>query len=518
MFGRSEDGEAGVGGARTSLSHRHTWVKGPDYVDMEDNDLRGFLDGRYVAAWNQPHQNHVRLGRKPGAWAKTGDRELFRVLQRWGGIWLPAGSRVTSARLMIDVEQGADRELEVLLYEVHKDWKPGEGGVLRNNNSAPSDGEVWWNEVGRGMESWGLPGAGFASDTHPNADTPVAPLALGRCQPGDSSIVFESDELATYVERRVMQGKPLLFLLKLTDYLEDIPGTSIDVYSCNHGDDRNTARRPRLDLEWVGSLETAAHERNVLLEHGRTITLPRLEGRRPGGIAVSFEAQNQSERPTISIRGGNGTASTDWRPIDYPEALDWTWLEVRLDAYVNPLPLGEAFTAELRDTWVTTGPREEQEVLWTFTSPSGIENTVLATYAGDSRWRVRFVPEEIGRWQYQWSQNFTDTPYESAIGAFDVIPGDRENALQALDELIERANASDQPPGRQRGSTFSVAFNRLQRGLMRHETPESFPLSDSQKDGGETGLRLDDARLVLGGTRPQHPRLAIDYPEGVTLQ
>ena len=486
---------------------------------MEDNDLRGFVDGRFVAAWNQPGQIHVRLGRKRGSWAQHGDCELFRVLQRWDGLWLPRGATVKTARLALEIERGVNHDLDVLLYEVNKDWKPGEGGLLRNNNSAPVSGEVWWNEARCGIQPWGLPGAGFASDSHPNADTPVSPLASAKVRPGDPSICFESRELASYVEKRIAEGRPLLFLLKLSDYLEDIPGTSIDVYSANHGDSRNTARRPRLVINWHGNEETLRLERHVLLEHGRTLELPRIETRDAASFAVSFDSENGREKPAIYIRGGdeNGKA-TEWLYFDLPRALDWNWLEVRLDAYVNPVALGNQYTIDIRDTWVTTGPQEQQEVPCTFFSPSGKQHVVIAEYADDSCWQIRFTPEELGRWQYQWSQKFASIPYESPIGRFDVIPGDKVNASRALRNLIARMRASELPAGRQRARAFSVEFNRLQRALMSYETPESFPLNNTHTDGGEVGARLDEAREAMGGHRPTRPRLAIDDPEGVNLE
>lgn len=503
---------------KRSLSHRHVWVNGATYDGMEDNDLRGFLDGRFVAAWNQPKQVHVRLGRKIWSWAKDGDCELFRVLHRWSDIWLPSGAEVSNARLEIDIEKGVDRELEILLYEVHKEWEPGEGGRLRNNNSAPSPGEVWWNEVCHGKQRWGLPGAGLASDTHPDADTPQAPLALGRYHPHDSTVVFESPELSTYVERQASQAKPLLFLLKLSDYLEDIPGTCIDVYSGNHGDDRSTARRPRLMVDWAAADETVAIERRLLLEHGRTIALPPIECGPAECLAVTFKEDKGSERPAIYFRPLGAEGPVRWRPVDFPLELQESSVEICLDTWSNPVPLGEPFTAAIRDTWVTTAPPEAQKVLWTFRSPSGDEKTVQADYEGDWLWRVRFVPDELGRWQYQWKQNFTKRPYESAVGVFDVTPGDRHNALDALQKLTRQMKGSNLPAGRQRASAFAIVFNRLQRVLMQMETPETFPLSNSGEDGGEVGARMDDAREAFGGTRPERPRLDFDSPDGLTSQ
>src|SRR3972149_2977698 len=46
------------------LRHTSIYVNGPDYTGMEDNDIRGFLDGRFRNGWNQPGQSHVRVGRR----------------------------------------------------------------------------------------------------------------------------------------------------------------------------------------------------------------------------------------------------------------------------------------------------------------------------------------------------------------------------------------------------------------------------------------------------------------------
>ncbi len=205
-------------------SHHHSWVVDSTYAGMEDNDLRGFLDGRFKFAWNQPSQIHVRLGRVNER-SKFGEWELFRFVQRWVDVWLPPQSRVTQARIELTIEEGINQELELFLYDVHKDWNPGNGGVQGDNLSLPARGEVWWNEAGHETRAWGLPGAGFSSDQHPEADTGLTPLARAIYRPGDPSIVFQGTRLTTYVDERIQLGRPLLFLFKLSDYLEDIPGS-----------------------------------------------------------------------------------------------------------------------------------------------------------------------------------------------------------------------------------------------------------------------------------------------------
>src|SRR6185436_11991899 len=68
--------DGGAGPAATV--HRTIWVTGKDgYAGMEDNDLRGHLDGSFKYGWNQVGQNHVRIGRRERS-ATFGECEIFR--------------------------------------------------------------------------------------------------------------------------------------------------------------------------------------------------------------------------------------------------------------------------------------------------------------------------------------------------------------------------------------------------------------------------------------------------------
>ena len=171
--------------------HRSVFVNGPTYSGMEDNDLRGHLDGTFKYAWNQPTQVHVRIGRR-NTGPRYGEFEIFRVLERWDGIHLPGGAQVRNARIRIGVEESPADTVAVVIYEVKKDWNPGTGGTLNNNVSPPKPGEVWWNDAGFQQTSWGLPGAGYASDSDPQADTGEMPLAEAVVCPGCRSFTFES--------------------------------------------------------------------------------------------------------------------------------------------------------------------------------------------------------------------------------------------------------------------------------------------------------------------------------------
>lgn len=504
---------AGAGAAAAddgALRHSAIWVSGPSYAGHADNDLRGFLDGRFRNAWNQAGQIHTRVGRASTRSA-LGERELFRNLHQWDALGLPEGAAVRRVRLEVDVEEEAGRELDLFLYEVLKDWEPGEGGVERDNNSAPAHGEVWWNEAMHGVRPWGMPGAGFASDEHPEADTPVGALARTRYVPGDSLIAFESAELAAYVEAQARAGEPVRLLLKLSDYLEDTPDTRLHLYSANHGDSRNTARRPRLLMEWEGPRELARLERRIVLEHGRTLTLPGIPAGGTAAVSASFVPDEGYGAPRIEMRGGRGEDASAWVDLSTPRSGEWDWVEVRLDTHVNPVPLGESFEAAVRDTWTPTAPPEEQEVRWVFVSPSGERHERSAEYVGEYEWRIVFAPDEVGRWQYQWSQNFIEEPYESVIGVFDVKGEDRQAVLAALRELIERVRASDLSAGDPRVEAYGEQFLRLQRALLRLETPEGFPLGADPADS-EVSRLLDEAREALSGQRPAGSRLDIDLP------
>ena len=187
----------------------------------------------------------------------------------------------------------------------------------------------------------------------------------------------------------------------------------------------------------------------------------------------------------------------------------WDWLEVRLDAVRNRATLGVPFEAEFRDTWVKTGPPETQRVPWIFDAPSGSQHEILATYVGDYRWRVRFSPWELGRWRYRWSNQFLAQPYKSAEGTFDVMPEDLADLAAALEVLKEEVTQCPYPPGEQRVRLFGLRFQRLERAVMRTESPESFRMSERDADGGSLSHQLDSIRTLLSGGAPVGPRLML---------
>jgi hypothetical protein len=415
---------------------------------------------------------------------------------------LPAGARVARAELVLEVEEHpGDRPLDVLLYAVKRDWNPGEGGTRRDNTSPPLPGEVWWGERAHGEAPWGFPGAGFASDTHPAADTPLQALAEARVGPADRNFALRSDALARYVEERARGGLPLDFLLKLSDALEDTPDTLLFLYSGNHGDLRNPARRPRLRVEWEAAGAVARIDAPVHLENGRRLELGRRAA--PGArlVAASFEAEAGHEAPVVEVRGGRGAGADPWRRAGPPFAADWDWLELRLTAAREPVVIGRAFQTSLHDTWVLTAPPEQQEVRFTFVSPRGEKHKATARYAGDWTWRIAFTPDELGRWHYHWKQRFLKKAYHSPEGRFDVVAGSREEVAAALRDLLARVRALDPAPTDAELSQLAPVFWKLERAVFQTETPESL----ASEEGRPLRELLTEIRVALSQRKVPEP-------------
>ena len=494
----------GADNAEATLRHVTRFVRGPDYTGMENNDLRGFLDGRFRWGWNQVSQMHVRIGREN--WSadrpKYGECEIFRVLQRWDAIALPERSRIHDLRLTLTVEAGNESLLRLLLYAVQEDWKPGAGGVDGNNSSPPRPGEVWWNDAEFGVRPWGLPGVGFASPDHQDADTGMSPLAETVYHPGDERIEFTSSDLCRYAEDRITAGLPLLFLLKVSDHQEDIPGTILATYSAHYGDSRDLSRRPRLRVEWDSSDEVESAETAIRLEYGRAVKYHPVEPAAGDICAITLDPEPGSIIPALHVRSQGQDSPEGWRRVCGPFRWDGGHLELRMTAVSEPVLLGGTFVATIRDTWIRTGSPEEQRVHWTFRSPTGIEHGVAADYSGDFTWEVQFEPDELGPWTYHWRHAFTRTPYGSPDGSFGVVAADSSGVLRCLDDLERRLQvlrASDT-------ATLDdlhrarIMFSRLVRAAMSFQEPDTF-----RGDPGRDLMReLDHVRSVLyGGEIPE---------------
>ncbi len=444
--------------------HRSSFVNGARWRGMEDNDLRGFLDGRFRYGWNQPGQFHVRAGRLKGG-VRWGEYELFRTLHKWERVALPPGAQVEAARMRIAVEESAplSRRVTLLLYEVKPDFDPGQGGTRGDNLSPPKKGEVWWGEIGHEERAWGLPGAGFASDVDPESDTGAQALAEVVVDRDTRWTVLESPALAEYVQRRLSEGRALQFLLKLSDEDEDSRGTSIKMFSGNIGLDRNPARRPRLELDWVSDHEIASARQRVHLEHGRVADVPLPDA--PGAVAwaATFLPMEGSEHPGMEAAVGG----SQWSRIG-PGGVEGAGpLALRLVSARDPIDRNTPFRASFRDTWVTSAPAESQVVRFTFVDPNGEAHEVAGEYDGDSRWRVEFTPDQLGRWRYWFEHDLDEPGWRSADGVFDVLPGDRAAIARQLASLAAAAHEPARQDANAAIGIYGSEFWRLERAATQ---------------------------------------------------
>lgn len=466
----------GAAGAASSplepRTHRTELARGRSYTAMEDNDLRGFLDGGFSWGWNQPGQVHVRVGRRDGR-PRFGELEIFRVLHRWDSIPLPGDAVVRRAALELSLEEEIEWPRRLMVYRVNKDWSPGGGGVAEDHVSPPKPGEVWWNDAGFESLAWGLPGVGYAADGTESADTPAMPLAQALIRPGDSVVEITSDAFAAYATEQVRAGAPIRLLLKLSDPDEDTSGSVITIYSANEGDSWNPARHPRLVLDWEAERVTRVTSNPVALEYGRQLVLEPIATPGAAFFAVTFESEDGRTEPTLEVRGGLGTDTVAWRPAPLPFDVEWEWVQVRVVAAAAPLPLGRPFEATLRDAWIRTAAPESQVVPWTFTSPSGEIHRVQAEYREPHTWHVRFRPDELGAWTYGWSHDF-DGPFEGAPGRFDVVARDRAAVWEALEALAAEVEAARDLTSDELRERYQHRSMKLERAALLRETPESY--------------------------------------------
>lgn len=483
------------------LRHAATFVRRQRAITLEDNDIRGFLDGGFVHGWNQVGQTHIRLGRGP--WTiDFGENEILRGLQRWDALDLPPKVFVENVTLRMTVEEGPDQGLDVLLYAVASDWNPGRGGTLRNNTSRPALGEVWWRDVGFGQKPWGLPGASFASNTNLRSDTGAMPLASARYEPGEPHLRFDSDRLTSYVQRRARAGEPLLLLLKLSDPLEDTTGLVLYVYSADYGEHKAPESRPQLHVSWTSPAEIAGRREDVIVEPGRSVVLPRLGAPGASLFAVSFAPEVGSETPWIEVRGGAGATEEPWRAVAGAFRADWDWLEVRVLAARNPVAFGTAFETELRDTWIRTKAPEDQRVLFRFVAPSGSVHNVDAIYLGEFRWAVEFEPPELGRWRYSWSHNFVPAAHRGPDTVFDVVALDLAPVLLGLQALRAEIDSSAPATAEARVARFQRSFHALERAAIWLVGPEGF----SSESGRSVRALVAEIRTALGSrSLPEEP-------------
>ncbi|MGI9626945.1 MAG: hypothetical protein ACR2QM_08930 [Longimicrobiales bacterium] len=474
--------EAGAAGGL----HRTDFVPGADYHGMEDNDIRGFLDGTFLYGWNQASQKYVRAGRLNDVWG-YGEYELFRVLHRWDDLRLPSGAGVEDAELVIHMgPYPPDCRLKFFLYPVKNDWVPGEGGVGQDNASPPVQDEVWWNDRRFGAESWGLPGASSSEDLEGSA------LAACVVEAGGERVEFRSAALTGYAKERCAAGLPLLFLLRLQSVQEDIPGSLAHLWAATEGENRNQGRKPRLSLFWRAP-EQAVLDRTLLVEHRTSVVLP-LES----GNVVEFTPAEGSDPPELATRAPEG----DWTPVTRGFVPDGH-SELRVRAVRDPIVFGDPFEAEFRDTWIRTARPEEQVIPWFFTSPTGREVVIQARFEGDFTWKIQFTPDEVGRWRFHWRHDLQAARYESQVEVFDVMLEAKSQAADALKHFLSLSIAG-RMDSREELSRMMVRFSKLEREVMGLLEPADYR--------SEVGLEL------VGLMRQIRSELGAPVPEPIPMK
>lgn len=409
----------------TPAKYTTTFVTGPLYDGMEDNDIRGYLSGDFRYKWNQATQIHVRVGRRRKKFTDN-NIELFRMLQRWEPIKLPRQANITDAKLRIGVEIPSKMPVVLHLFNLNKDWEPGEGGIERNNNSEPKEGEVWWVERAAKKEKWGAPGAGLASDTIPNADTPAQPLATAYYQLADDFISFQSPQLASYINARIQQKKPLLFLIRLSKEGEDTQSSVLNIYSANYDHEKYLGnRRPQLTLDWTSESAAKTITKDINLDY---LELSQIEGIPVDGfdfIDVSYQKKSDDRlTPTIQLRGYDKAGVTLWMDASNPmDVSEWQKIDLRVIAAESPVFEGSTFSTRYRDTWIYHFDLGDKPFKWIFISPSGARHAFQAEKAEDFYWKINFEPDETGRWHYYWTHLFygTEERQTSEIQHFDVL-------------------------------------------------------------------------------------------------
>ena len=322
----------------------------------------------------------------------------------------------------------------------------------------------------------------------------MSPLAEAAYEPAAPTLVLQSPTLAAYVERAAGQGAPLRFLLKASDYLEDVPIGAVNLSSGNHGNSRNLARRPSLTVRWRAAAERASWRARSSSSTGGAwrSRASRPPGRRASPSPSRPRAASIRRATRRSSGGGAPPAAKSRGPGGGSARRPGDWIDVRLTAACDPVLLGDPFEAELRDTWIRTVAPEQREVPWAFVSPVGVVHRVAARYEGGYRWSVRFVPDEAGRWRYTWKQHFAKDPYTSAPGVFDVfVPPERVEA--ATEALLRDLEARD--PRRTR--SCGPSSPRASRG----SSGPRWTRSRGRSSGTGEEPRCDAARRGPGNAR-----------------
>jgi len=88
------------------------------------------------------------------------------------------------------------------------------------------------------------------------------------------------------------------------------------------------------------------------------------------------------------------------------------------------------FEAEFQGDSICTDPLRDITLNCNFASPSGRKIVVEAFWDGESTWRVRFMPDEIGAWTYRTTcSNEHDKGLHDRVGRFESVPYQGDNPV-----------------------------------------------------------------------------------------
>lgn len=92
-----------------------------------------------------------------------------------------------------------------------------------------------------------------------------------------------------------------------------------------------------------------------------------------------------------------------------------------LSAAIEPVPQWERFEIAVTNPMAYENPYEDVTLEVTFTRADGTKVDFWGFYDGDNRWRVRFMPDQVGPWQYR--ARFSDGTGQ-VVGIFTCVASD----------------------------------------------------------------------------------------------
>lgn len=451
--------------------------------EVEDADIRGYLDGRTKYDFNQGNAYHLRVGRRYNG-SSEGELELKRSLLRWSLPQFPDDVVLRGAQIRLWVEpmltdsplrdEEAGFPLHLFAYPVDGDWAEGDGGIRGDSFSPAAHGEVWWNEARESEETWLGPGALAISP--PGSDAPYlqSPLAVASIDGGGVEIVLASEPLSEHLGATIAGASTFEVLLKLDDVEEDRFGTEVGILSSDFGDLKDVMPKgPALHLNVELARPVRILDEEFVLEAG--MEKPLRVQRHPGQtvlIGAEVAGRGRGTPPAVWVRGGiqGDSMPAPWERLENPVRRRWDWSQVMLSAAPNRVYSGETFSIQITEPWIAPGPREKQVPHLILVAPSGRVHHVQGSAISSSRYQVAFTPREFGLWRYSWA--FRTMPEQPAgthggEGLFyvEVSDGPRGGADLQDFAMVLKKEAAEAP---REDPTMATRYNGFLRWTVRY--------------------------------------------------